>query len=108
MEEGSPMVPRGGAREYLTVKEVELLMETARTRGRYEHRDATMILLAFRRSGAEQHAGGLFQSSRDTSVCEVDLIPLPRTWSCRVPDVMNDHLRVPDLVHDQIFANRKS
>jgi len=29
-------------REYLTVKEVELLMETARTRGRYGHRDATM------------------------------------------------------------------
>ena len=35
-------------REYLTVKEVELLMETARTRGRYGHRDATMILIAFR------------------------------------------------------------
>jgi integrase len=35
-------------REYLTVKEVELLMETARKRGRYGHRDATMILVAFR------------------------------------------------------------
>src|ERR1700688_4492743 len=35
-------------REYLTVKEVGLLMETARTRGRYGHRDATMILIAFR------------------------------------------------------------
>ena len=35
-------------REYLTVKEVELLMESARTRGRYGHRDATMILIAFR------------------------------------------------------------
>jgi integrase len=35
-------------REYLTVKEVELLMDTARTRGRYGHRDATMILIAFR------------------------------------------------------------
>jgi type 1 fimbriae regulatory protein FimE len=35
-------------REYLTVKEVELLMETARRRGRYGHRDATMILVAFR------------------------------------------------------------
>jgi site-specific recombinase XerD len=35
-------------REYLTVKEVELLMETARTRGRYGHRDATMIFIAFR------------------------------------------------------------
>src|ERR1700686_3265745 len=35
-------------REYLTVKEVELLLETGRTRGRYGHRDATMILIAFR------------------------------------------------------------
>ena len=35
-------------REYLTVKEVDLLMETARKRGRYGHRDATMILVAFR------------------------------------------------------------
>jgi site-specific recombinase XerD len=35
-------------REYLTVKEVGLLMETARKRGRYGHRDATMILVAFR------------------------------------------------------------
>jgi integrase len=35
-------------REYLTVKEVELLMETARKRGRYGHRDTTMILVAFR------------------------------------------------------------
>src|SRR5438093_618902 len=35
-------------REYLTVKEVNLLMETARDRGRYGHRDATMILVAYR------------------------------------------------------------
>lgn len=35
-------------REYLTVKEVTKLMEAARTRGRYGHRDATMILLAYR------------------------------------------------------------
>jgi integrase len=35
-------------REYLTVKEVELLTDTARKRGRYGHRDATMILIAFR------------------------------------------------------------
>src|ERR1700676_5050518 len=35
-------------REYLTVKEVELLMETARKRGRYGHRDVTMILIALR------------------------------------------------------------
>jgi site-specific recombinase XerD len=35
-------------REYLTVKEVGLLMEIARKRGRHGHRDATMILIAFR------------------------------------------------------------
>jgi site-specific recombinase XerD len=35
-------------REYLTVKEVERLIETARDRGRHGHRDATMILVAYR------------------------------------------------------------
>jgi integrase len=35
-------------REYLTPAEVEHLMHTAQRRGRYGHRDATMILLAYR------------------------------------------------------------
>ena len=35
-------------REYLTEREVEHLMLTAKRRGRYGHRDATMILLAYR------------------------------------------------------------
>src|SRR5712691_9276708 len=35
-------------REYLTVKEVTKLMDAARERGRYGHRDATMILVAYR------------------------------------------------------------
>jgi type 1 fimbriae regulatory protein FimB/type 1 fimbriae regulatory protein FimE len=35
-------------REYLTVKEVGKVIESARGRGRYEHRDATMILIAYR------------------------------------------------------------
>ena len=35
-------------REYLTEKEVEHLMNVARKRGRYGHRDATMVLLAYR------------------------------------------------------------
>lgn len=35
-------------REYLTPTEVEHLMHTAQRRGRYGHRDATMILLAYR------------------------------------------------------------
>ena len=35
-------------REYLTAKEVNLLTGSARERGRYGHRDATMILVAYR------------------------------------------------------------
>ena len=35
-------------REYLTADEVEELMKAAKQRGRYGHRDATMILLAYR------------------------------------------------------------
>ena len=35
-------------REYLTAKEVAKLMEGARGRGRYGHRDATMILTTYR------------------------------------------------------------
>src|SRR5689334_4135874 len=35
-------------REYLTVKEVTKLIDGARNRGRYGHRDATMILVAYR------------------------------------------------------------
>ena len=35
-------------RRYLTEREVERLMDTARKVGRYGHRDATMILVAYR------------------------------------------------------------
>jgi type 1 fimbriae regulatory protein FimB/type 1 fimbriae regulatory protein FimE len=35
-------------REYLTPAEVEILQASARKRGRYGHRDATMILIAYR------------------------------------------------------------
>src|SRR5690349_10646357 len=37
-----------GDRAYLTEVEVEALMGAARKRGRYGHRDSTMILLAYR------------------------------------------------------------
>jgi type 1 fimbriae regulatory protein FimE len=36
------------SREYLTPAEVEMLCKAARERGRYGHRDATMILIAYR------------------------------------------------------------
>ena len=35
-------------RQYLTEREVDLLCDAARKRGRYGHRDATMILMAYR------------------------------------------------------------
>src|SRR5215472_16864842 len=35
-------------RRYLTQREIERLMECARKHGRYGHRDATMILVAYR------------------------------------------------------------
>ena len=42
----NPSVPR--TREYLTVAELEKLMAVARKTGRYGHRDASMILIAYR------------------------------------------------------------
>ena len=36
------------SREHLTPDEVEALMTSARSLGRYGHRDATLILMAFR------------------------------------------------------------
>jgi type 1 fimbriae regulatory protein FimB/type 1 fimbriae regulatory protein FimE len=37
-----------GRREWLTEREIEQLREAARKRGRYGHRDTTMVLIAFR------------------------------------------------------------
>jgi type 1 fimbriae regulatory protein FimB/type 1 fimbriae regulatory protein FimE len=45
--DGSLSVPQD-RRQYLTEAEVEQLMCAARKRGRYGHRDATMILIAYR------------------------------------------------------------
>src|SRR3974390_22084 len=41
-------VRQGRSRRYLTEKEIERLMDRARKHGRYGHRDATMILVAYR------------------------------------------------------------
>ena len=49
-----PMPPRKApnatrrSREYLTPREVDLLIAAARRLGRHGHRDATMVLLAYR------------------------------------------------------------
>ena len=44
----TPTPVNSSVRKYLTPREVERLMNAARKSGRYGHRDATMILLAFR------------------------------------------------------------
>src|SRR6516165_634494 len=41
-------VPERRSRRYLTEKEIERLMDCARKHGRYGHRDATMVLVAYR------------------------------------------------------------
>ena len=41
-------VRQGRSRRYLTGKEIERLTDRARKHGRYGHRDATMILVAYR------------------------------------------------------------
>ena len=41
-------VRQGRSRRYLTEKEIERLMDCAHKHGRYGHRDATMILVAYR------------------------------------------------------------
>src|SRR5262245_28020772 len=45
-------------RRYLTEHEVERLIDCARKYGRYGHRDATMILVAFRQAGLGAGGGG--------------------------------------------------
>ena len=44
----TPTPVNSSVRKYLTPREVERLMDAARKSGRYGHRDATMILIAFR------------------------------------------------------------
>jgi integrase len=44
----TPTTVTSSVRKYLTPREVERLMAAARKSGRYGHRDATMILIAFR------------------------------------------------------------
>jgi integrase len=44
----TPTTQNSSVRKYLTPREVERLMVAARKSGRYGHRDATMILIAFR------------------------------------------------------------
>jgi integrase len=45
---GTPRTVNCTVRKYLTEREVETLMDCARRRSRYGHRDSTMILIAYR------------------------------------------------------------
>jgi hypothetical protein len=60
----NPSVVR--TRRYLTGREVEKLIEAARKHGRYGHRDATMILLAYRHGlrASESHLRPRFNLTR--------------------------------------------
>ena len=67
-------------RRYLTEREIERLMDYARKHGRYGHRDATMILVAYRH--------GL----RASEVCDLSI----RGPAARSPRQERDLQRAPN------------
>jgi len=86
------------SREYLTPDEVEKLMKAARDgRGRYAHRDATLILMAFRH--------GL----RATEIADLDWsqVELGRSASLHVRRLKNGKPSVHPLRGDEVRALRE-
>jgi integrase len=83
-------------REYLTTREIERLIRTARD-GRYGHRDATLILLAFRH--------GL----RASEICDLEWsqVEFGRAASLHVRRVKNGKPSVHPLCGDEIRALRE-
>ena len=84
------------SREYLTVAEVEKLMKAARD-GRYGHRDATLILIAFRH--------GL----RAVEICDLEWsqVEFSRNASLHVRRVKNGTPSVHPLRGDELRALRE-
>jgi integrase len=84
------------SREYLTLAEVERLMKAAR-HGRYGHRDATLILIAYRH--------GL----RATEICDLEWsqVEFGRSASLHVRRVKNGKPSVHPLRGDEIRALRE-
>jgi integrase len=84
------------SREYLTVAEVEKLMKAARD-GRYGHRDATLILVAFRH--------GL----RATEICDLEWsqVEFGRSASLHVRRLKNGKPCVHPLRGDELRALRE-
>jgi integrase len=94
-----PVRPANGelrSREYLTPKEVERLIKTARD-GRYGHRDATLILIAFRH--------GL----RASEICDLEWsqVEFGRSASLHVRRVKNGKPSVHPLRGDEVRALRE-
>jgi integrase len=84
-------------REYLTTTEVERLIQTARQNSRWGHRDATLILIAFRH--------GL----RASEICDLEWsqIEFGRAASLHVRRVKNGKPSVHPLRGDEIRALRE-
>jgi len=95
-----PVRPTNAAlrsREYLTAKEVEKLSDTARRDGRYGHRDATLILIAFRH--------GL--RAKETAELEWSQVEFSRSASLHVRRAKNGKASVHPLRGDEIRALRE-
>jgi integrase len=93
---GRPQNAALRSREYLTPQEVEKLMRQAR-QGRYGHRDATLILIAFRH--------GL----RASEICDLEWsqVEFSRSPSLHVRRVKNGKPSVHPLRGDEIRALRE-
>ena len=84
-------------REYLTAKEVDKLMATARNSARYGHRDATIILMAFRH--------GL----RASEICDLEWsqVEFGRTPTLHVRRVKNGKPAAHPIRGDELRALRE-
>lgn len=85
------------SREHLTIAEVEKLMKAARSGGRYGHRDATLILVAYRH--------GL----RATEICDLEWtqVEFGRNAALHVRRVKNGKPATHPLRGDEIRALRE-
>jgi integrase len=71
-------------RRYLTEREVERLMDTARKESRHGHRDATMILVAYR------------HGMRASEVCNLEWSQIELdAWSSACPQSQERHTERP-------------
>lgn len=96
----APGRPKNGelrTREYLTPDEIEKLMAAARSGGRYGHRDATLVLVAYRH--------GLRAS--EIADLEWSQVEFGRAATLQVRRAMNGKPAAHPLRRDEIRALRK-